>query len=264
MMKLVRSLILLLTLFTFVSTANAVEPPDAPPTPDGTLRRIRLPVLMYHYVEPLPPNADDIRRGLTISPELFRDHLAYLQQQGYQTVSFAQVYDALMTGSPLPPKPIILTFDDGYDNHYHIVFPLLQEFGMIGTFYVITAALDNQRSGYITWEQAAQMAQAGMEIGAHTKNHVELRGRSYDVLVYEVIGSIESVTAHIGQRPITFSYPVGRYDRDTLALMASLQPMMAVTTRSGMWISTDQMLEIPRIRISPNTSAFALSRLLSQ
>jgi peptidoglycan/xylan/chitin deacetylase (PgdA/CDA1 family) len=257
-------LLILMGITVFVLTASAAAPTYAPPTSDGTMRRIRLPVLMYHYVEPLPPNADDIRRGLTVSPELFRDHLDYLQKQGYQTVSFAQVYDALMTGSPLPPKPIILTFDDGYDNHYHIVFPLLQEFGMIGTFYLITSALDEQRRGYITWEQAAQMAEAGMEIGAHTKNHVELRGRSYDVLVYEVVGSIESVTAHIGRRPITFSYPVGRYDRDTLTFMASIQPIIAVTTRSGIWVSSDQLLEVPRIRINPNTSVFALSRLLDQ
>jgi len=257
-------LLILMGITVFVLTASAAAPTYAPPTSDGTMRRIRLPVLMYHYVEPLPPNADDIRRGLTVSPELFRDHLDYLQKQGYQTVSFAQVYDALMTGSPLPPKPIILTFDDGYDNHYHIVFPLLQEFGMIGTFYLITSALDEQRRGYITWEQAAQMAEAGMEIGAHTKNHVELRGRSYDVLVYEVVGSIESVTAHIGRRPMTFSYPVGRYDRDTLTFMASIQPIIAVTTRSGIWVSSDQLLEVPRIRINPNTSVFALSRLLDQ
>lgn len=235
---------------------------DDRPAPDGTLRRIHLPILMYHYVDKLPPNADDIRRGLTISPQLFRDHLRYLQQEGYQTVTFRQAYEALMTGRPLPPKPVVLTFDDGYDHHYSAVFPMLKEFHMVGTFYLITGALDSGRAGYMTWEQAAEMANAGMEIGAHTKNHIDLRARSFDTLVYEIVGSIESVTAHTGQRPISFSYPIGRYDEDTLAVMATLSPIVAVTTQAGSRIIGDQLLEVPRIRINPDTSVFALSRLL--
>lgn len=230
---------------------------------DGTLRRIRLPILMYHYVEELPPNVDDIRRGLTVSPALFRQHLEYLRQEGYETVNSEQVYNALMTGAPLPPRPIMLTFDDSYDTHYSIVFPLLREYGMIGTFYVITSALDHQRAGHMTWPQAIEMAQAGMEIAAHTKNHVELRNRTHDQLVYEVLGSIESVTAHIGRRPFGFSYPVGRYDRNTLQFMRTIGPIIATTTQNGLYISTDTMLTVPRLRIAQNVTPYALSRMLN-
>lgn len=257
-MKLCRLLIVLLV----VGVALTIHASDELPASDGTMRRIHLPVLMYHYVDELPPNADDIRRGLTISPQLFREHLAYLRQEGFETITFRQAYSALMTGSPLPRKPIILTFDDAYDHHYSFVFPLLQEFGMVGTFYVITAALDNGWAGHMTWEQAAEMANAGMEMAAHTKNHIDLRARSFDMLVYEISGSIESVAAHTGERPIAFSYPIGRYDEDTLAVMATIKPVIAVTTQAGNRISSDLLLEVPRIRIHPDTTVFALSRLL--
>lgn len=258
MMKWHRLLILVIPLLCAIYIRSA----EGDSVSDGTLRRIHLPILMYHYVDELPPNADDIRRGLTISPQLFRDHLSYLQQEGYQTITFRQAYEALMTGSPLPPKPVILTFDDGYDHHYSVVFPMLREFRMVGTFYVITGLLDNERMGYMTWEQAAEMANAGMEIGAHTKNHIDLRARSFDTLVYEIVGSIESVTAHTGHKLISFSYPIGRYDEDTLAVMATLSPIVAVTTQAGSRITSDQLLEVPRLRINPDTSVFALSRLL--
>ncbi len=258
MMKLHRLLIILL----FMGAALTAHASDDLPSSDGTMRRIHLPVLMYHYVDELPPDADDIRRGLTISPQLFREHLVYLQQEGFETITFRQAYSALMAGSSLPPKPVILTFDDAYDHHYTFVFPLLQEFNMVGTFYVITAALDNRWAGHMTWDQAAEMANAGMEIAAHTKNHIDLRARSFDTLVYEIIGSIESVTAHTGKRPLAFSYPIGRYDEDTLAVMATINPVIAVTTQAGNRISSDLLLEVPRIRINPDTTVFALSRLL--
>lgn len=252
-------LLLMIALLLIVAVHTQANTPQG----DGTLRRIRLPILMYHYVETLPPNADNIRRGLTVSPELFEQHLGYLQQHGYETVNSEQVYHALTVGAPLPPKPIMLTFDDGYDTHYSIVFPLLRQYGMIGTFYVITSALDHQRSGHMTWPQAVEMAQAGMEIAAHTKNHVELRGRTHDQLVYEVIGSIESITAYAGQRPFGFAYPVGRYDRNTLRFMATVGPIVATTTQNGLYISTDTMLTAPRLRITQNVTPYALGRMLN-
>src|SRR5690606_1856222 len=156
--------LLILGLLLIVTRAAAAQG-------DGTMRRIHVPILMYHYVSPLPPDADDIRRDLTVLPDVFERQLVYLANEGYQTISLYQLYDALMNGAPLPPKPIILTFDDGYIDHYQYVFPALQRHGMTGTFFVITGRTDSNDPAYMSWAQINEMARAGMSMEPHTKYH---------------------------------------------------------------------------------------------
>ncbi|MDX1995216.1 MAG: polysaccharide deacetylase family protein [bacterium] len=237
--------------------------PFLTPQPDGTLRRIRVPVLMYHYVSPLPPQADDVRIGLTVSPETFRTHLLYLQAEGYTTISLYDLHTALLTGEPLPPKPIVLTFDDGHIDHYVTVFPLLREFGFTGTFFIITGRADAGDPAYVSWAQIAEMAAAGMSMEAHTKRHMDLRQRDYNFLVYEILGSIESLQAHTGQPTTMFAYPAGRYDDATLAVLESLNVWRAVTTEPGTAHTTDNRLQVPRLRITGEMSAAGLAGLLN-
>jgi peptidoglycan/xylan/chitin deacetylase (PgdA/CDA1 family) len=235
----------------------------AAPLADGTLRRIQVPVLMYHYISPLPPQADDVRIGLTVSPETFRTHLLYLQAEGYTTISLYDLHDALLTGRRLPPKPVVLTFDDGHIDHYVTVFPLLREFGFTGTFFIITGRADAGDPAYVSWSQIAEMAAAGMSMEAHTKRHMDLRQRDYNFLVYEILGSIESLQAHTGQPTTMFAYPAGRYDDATLGVLESLNVWRAVTTEPGTAHTTDNWLQVPRLRITGELSAAGLAGLLN-
>ncbi len=230
---------------------------------DGTLRRINVPILMYHYVSPLPLDADQLRVGLTLSPEMFRQHIQYLRDAGYSTVSLYQLHDALIAGTPLPPKPIVLTFDDGYIDHYTVVFPILREFGYTGTFFIITGKADASESNYVSWDQINEMADAGMSMEAHTKNHVDLRERDYDFLVYQILGSIESLQAHTQQDTRIFAYPAGRYDEATLAVLESLAVWRAVTTESGTLHTSDNLLEVTRLRVNGEMSVAGLGQLLT-
>jgi peptidoglycan/xylan/chitin deacetylase (PgdA/CDA1 family) len=229
---------------------------------DGTLRRIRAPILMYHYVSELPPDSDDIRRELTVSPAQFRDHLAMLFFEGYSPVSLYALHRALMHGEVLPPKPVILTFDDAYIDHYAHVYPALRERGFIATFFIPTAFIDEARPGYMTWEQIAEMAQNGMSMEPHTKTHRELNGLSYDALVYETLGSIESLAFYTGQTPHMFSYPVGRYDDFTLEIFAQMPIWRAVTTQSGSLHTTDNQLEVSRVRVPGGASASVMRAIV--
>lgn len=240
--------------------SQSIEPES--PVFDGTLRRIHVPILMYHYVSPLLPDADDIRVGLTIYPETFRAHMQYLHDQGYQTVSLSDLHDALLTGEQLPPRSIVLTFDDGYIDHYTNVFPVLQEFGFAGTFFVITETADNNNPVYLSWAQIQRMYEAGMSIEAHTKTHRDLRGRDYDFLVYEILGSLESIEAHTGNPAHMFAYPSGRYDGKTLEVLQQMPVWRAVTTQQGAYHTTDNLLEVTRLRISGNLSVAGLDALL--
>jgi peptidoglycan/xylan/chitin deacetylase (PgdA/CDA1 family) len=230
---------------------------------DGTLRRIQIPILMYHYVSPLPQDADNIRIDLTIEPDIFRSHMDYLKQEGYVSISLYEMHKALINGTSLPNKPIILTFDDGHIDHYTNVLPILQEFDFIGTFFVITGRTDAGDPNYMSWSQIHEMELAGMNMESHTKSHFDLRERSYDYLVYEVLGSIESLAVHTGKEPHMFSYPSGRYDTNTLNILRTLPVWRAVTTQHGTLHTTDNNLELPRLRISGNMSVSGLAHLLN-
>jgi peptidoglycan/xylan/chitin deacetylase (PgdA/CDA1 family) len=229
---------------------------------DGTYRRIRVPILMYHYVSQLPDDADEYRRDLTILPDVFHAHMEYLFFEGYSTISLYQLDDALRTGTPLPPKPIVLTFDDGYIDHYTNVFPSLREYEFTGTFFIITSRPDSNDSNYMNWTQIQEMSDAGMSMESHTKTHQSLRERDYDFLVYEMLGSIESLQAYTARQPHMFSFPVGHYDDATLAVAQTLPIWRAVTTHNGRYHTTDNRFELDRVRISGGMGVPGLASVL--
>lgn len=230
---------------------------------DGTLRRLRVPILMYHYISPLPPGADEVRTELTVLPHIFEAHLQYLREQGYETVSLYDVHMALMRGSSLPPRPIVLTFDDGYSDHYDTVFPLLNAYGYTATFFIISSRPDVNAPGYMSWSQIGEMAAAGMSMQSHTKDHPDLRNRDADFLIYQIMGSIESIIAHTGQSVNIFAYPVGRYDENTLNVLGTMDVWRAVTTQNGSIHTTDNFLEVSRLRVSGNMGVPGLAQLLA-
>jgi peptidoglycan/xylan/chitin deacetylase (PgdA/CDA1 family) len=226
---------------------------DQPPR-DDTRRRLRVPILMYHYISVPPPDADRYRLDLSVTPAQFAQQVIWLRDNGYATVSLDDLYGALAEGRPLPPRPVILTFDDGYADAYHNAFPLLKTFGMTGTFFVVTEFLDRQVPGYLTWDQAREMAAAGMSIQSHTRTHHDLtEDCDYDCQVYQILGSAETIEAEIGARPRFFCYPGGRYDALTLQILDRVGVVAAVTTRSGTLHVNDRPLELKRARVRGTT-----------
>lgn len=186
-----------------------------PPAPTATVIKrplpasAHVPVLMYHYVEIPPPNAERLRRDLTTTPEEFEAQLQFLSDNGYTTISLDQLYDYLSLGDPLPAKPVVLTFDDGYLDIYTEVFPLLRRFGMIGTFFIVTDFINYHNPEHASWPMVQEMASAGMNFEPHSRTHMDLRGRSTAVLVWELLGPVEQITAYTGHRPRFFCYPAG-------------------------------------------------------
>ncbi|NLE99585.1 MAG: polysaccharide deacetylase family protein [Anaerolineales bacterium] len=209
----------------------------------------RVPVLMYHYVSELPSDADAYRVDLTVPPESFRAQLQYLADEGYHAITLTDLYRHLTEGYPLPDRPIILTFDDGYRDAYEVVFPLLVEFGFSGTFFVLATPAHHEWNEYLTWSQIKEMADAGMDIQAHGRDHVDLRGRSYDYLVYQVLGIKEAVEAHTGQPVRFFCYPSGQYDEALIEMLRSVGYWGAVTTHWGKAHTREGLMELARVRV---------------
>jgi peptidoglycan/xylan/chitin deacetylase (PgdA/CDA1 family) len=256
-----------LSISCFVQLGNSQNtPPETREqvTWDGTLRRIHVPILMYHYIGNLPANADNTRINLTVDTDNFRAQMQYLADNGYTTITLYDLYEALMNGAPLPSNPVILTFDDGYLDHYTRAFPILQEYDFIATFFIITARADNNNPEHLNWQQIRTMSDAGMDMESHTKDHFELDERDYDFIVYQVLGSIQSLAHYTETDPHMFSYPVGRYDANTLNVIETLPVWAAVTTEPGAWQTTDRVLEMPRLRVNHDTMLPTFAFMLNQ
>ena len=119
-------------------------------------KEVKMPVLMYHSIHSNPKKAGDY----VITPEALERDLQYLQQQGYTTVVMSDVIAYVQQGTPLPEKPVMLTFDDGYYNNYLNAYPLLQKYQMRAVISIIVgetdkySGLDENKEHYshLTWE----------------------------------------------------------------------------------------------------------------
>jgi peptidoglycan/xylan/chitin deacetylase (PgdA/CDA1 family) len=244
------------------SQETTIHAPDITPTPVSLPEKADVPILMYHYVSELPPDADRLRRDLTVLPEEFAAQLQYLADAGYHPISLTDLYLYLTQGYPLPESPIVLTFDDGYRDAYEVVFPLLLDYGFTATFFVLSSPAHYESEGYLTWAQMKEMSDAGMDIQGHGRDHVDLRGRSYDYLVYQILGIQEAIHHHTGRLPRFFCYPAGQYDADVIAVLKSAGYWGAVTTEWGQEHTLDGLFVMPRLRVrGSDTLASFVGRL---
>jgi peptidoglycan/xylan/chitin deacetylase (PgdA/CDA1 family) len=204
---------------------------------------------MYHYISVPPPDADAYRRDLSVTPDDFEAQLAWMRNQGYESITLTDLVYHLTLGWPLPEKPVIITFDDGYRDNYTNAFPLLKKYGYDGTFFLVTRAIDYGDPAYLSWDMVKEMHQAGMEMQPHGYRHYDLRGRDVDFLVYEIVGSKEAVEARTGETARFFSYPSGSYDARTVAVLESAHFWGAVITWQGATHSSENLFELMRVRI---------------
>ncbi len=217
---------------------------------------------MYHYISDPPADADIYRKDLSVSPSRFESHLKYLKENGYQAITLDALLDFLTTGKPLPEKPVILTFDDGYVDNYANAFPLLQKYGMIGHFFIITDFVNEKRAEYMTWPQIEEMSAAGQRFGSHSRNHPDLKGKPADYLVWQALGGMEAIQEHLGYHPRWISYPAGSYDARTKAVYQSAHYWGGLSTEQGTTHTTDRIFDLERVRVRGSHTADDLATLL--
>lgn len=221
---------------------NAVAArPAAPPD------KVRVPILMYHHVASAPAGADAVRRDLSVSPGAFTEQMQYLSKNGYQTITLANLLDHVLVGTPLPARPIILTFDDGYDDNYNQAYPILHGYGFTGVFFVLTDFVG--QPGYASWEQIVAMSRNGMDIQAHGRTHADLAISGAEDATWQIAGSRSVLEEKLG-RPVQFyCYPSGRYTPATIALLRANGYRAAVTIAYGATHTAAGAFELDRVRV---------------
>ena len=234
---------------TLTPSVTPTPTPRPRPVPDGVQRTARVPILMYHYISAPPDRSDRLRVDLSVLPENLDAQLQWLAENGYHTITLTDLYYHLAVGEPLPDNPIILTFDDGYVDHYTNAFPILQKHGFVGTFFILSGPADVASPRYLTWDMIAEMGAAGMDIEAHGRTHVDMRRRKDDFLYYQIVGARQGIEAHTGKPAPFYAYPAGQYDANVLRFLETRDFWMAVTTRYGRTHSLNSALELTRVRI---------------
>ncbi|MDP3992811.1 MAG: polysaccharide deacetylase family protein [bacterium] len=209
-------------------------------TVPSTSPSVYVPILMYHYIRDYQDRTDDpLGVQLSVSPKTFDKQLSILKNAGYQTISledFAQ--------GKYQPKSVVLTFDDGYDDHYTNALPILEKYKATATFFIVSGFLG--RTGYMTTPQVQQLKLAGMEVGGHTITHLNLANADYEKATKEISTSLRS-------RDSVFAYPSGKYNPVTLDIVSGLGVRAAVTTNLGVATEKSSLYELPRIRVKEHT-----------
>jgi len=203
-----------------------------------------IPILMYHEIgKPSGP-----WKELYVEPAVFENQLDWLKNNGYTTVLMKDVYAHWYDKKPLPEKPIVLTFDDGYRNMYEKVLPLLSSRDMKATFFLYPSKF-NTTSG-LTRDMVAELAQKGMEIGSHTYNHRDLTQLPLNQLKQELLASKNTLEQLI-KKPVDFlCYPAGRYNPQVITEVEKTGYKGAVTTKYGQASYRQSKYKLKRIRIN--------------
>lgn len=221
----------------------------------ASLRASEAVILLYHHVsQSTPPST-------SVTPEVFREHLDFLEDEGFRVLPLVEMLDALYAGKELPARAVAITFDDAYQSIFENAWPELQRRGLPFTLFIATDPVDRATRGYMNWDQLRQMDAELVDFGAHSVSHGHLLHRAASeslnewearVLAELTIGA-ERIHDELNQSVRSFAYPFGEYNADLSALVAE-QNWYGLAQQSGAVASHVPPTEIPRF---PMATGFA-------
>jgi peptidoglycan/xylan/chitin deacetylase (PgdA/CDA1 family) len=215
--------------------------------------QLTLPILMYHHIRQLPQNASRTSRMLTVTASEFGDQIAYLAREGYHTIYFSDLVDFLRSGTPLPFKPVIVTFDDGWAEQYAVAYPILRRYCMAATFFPPTNWLDQSRLT-LTWKQIEEMSRGGMEFGSHTVNHHLMTQESATEMALQLETSRTILQRHVLRPVVALAYPGGAVSAAVELQAAAAGYGVAVGVRAGTRQTPEERFRLHRTTIAYGTT----------
>jgi peptidoglycan/xylan/chitin deacetylase (PgdA/CDA1 family) len=199
-----------------------------------------VPILEYHVLG--RPQTEVPYPELYVPRAAFRKQMDWLDQQGYEAVTLERVEDAWYRGGTLPPKPIVISFDDGYRPQYTFALPQLRKHGWPGLLNLKAEGSDLYESN------VKAMLRAGWELAAHTINHSDLTTLEGEALEEEVAGSRKILQREYGVPVLNFCYPAGRYDETVIAAVEAAGFEGATTEIPG-FATRESPYELARIEV---------------
>jgi peptidoglycan/xylan/chitin deacetylase (PgdA/CDA1 family) len=179
----------------------------------------RAAVLVYHRLARHRKNESRAETNVTTDPAAFEAHMSYLAENGFAVVPYGAVIDCIDGVTPLPPKAVVITFDDGLISQFTKAFPVLVRHGFTATFFVVTKSV-GQGPALMSWDQLRELRDAGMTIGSHTRTHpflTQVVGERH--MVSELSGSSDDIERELGTAPQYLAYPYGDLSARVMGLV---------------------------------------------
>lgn len=204
-----------------VSVATIKAPADVA----TILSKKEVPVLCYHHIREAKAGQSESMKSYSVSPAQFKDQMKALKDSGYETILPGQLYDYLVNGAALPPKPVMLTYDDTDEEQFSIGKTEMDKYGFKGVYFIMTISINRPR--YMSKEQLKQLADEGNSVEAHTWDHhmvTKYQGADWDTQLVKPAKQIESIT----QKPVQyFAYPFGLWNQAAIPELKSRGYKMA-------------------------------------
>ena len=212
-------------------------------------------VLNYHKVV-------DEHMSLSVPLADFEQHMKWLQEYGYTSITPEELYNFIVNGSELPEKPVLITFDDGYKDNYTNAYPIMKKYGFKGTIFVVTGFL-GVYDNYLTWEQAGELAENGFSIESHTHNHKSMTEASDDDISKELAKSRDTLKEKLGVEADFIAYPTGTYNLHIAELVKEAGYKGAFTIKYDNASRDSNVYAIERVPIfhTENTNKDFLERI---
>lgn len=174
------------------------------------LARRQVPVLCYHQIRDWKPTDSKRAKDYIVPVNIFKEQMKMLSDSGYHTILPDELYDYLTHGTALPPKPVMLTFDDTDLGQYTVAFPEMKKYNFKGTFFIMTVSLN--KPNYMSKAQVKELSDAGHVIGSHTWDHHNVKlyqGKDWEIQIDRPTKELQSITG----KPIRyFAYPFGLWN----------------------------------------------------
>ncbi len=238
-------------------TSSATPTSGTTPAPGATAaslekaRAVAVPILMYHHIA--PPHGDGAY--LYVSPATFAAQIRRLHDEGYQAVTLKQVFDHWEYNEPLPAKPVVLTFDDGYVDVYTAAAPVLAQYDWPGVINVTTWSIDAPYG--MSRRQMRDLVARGWEVGCHSTSHRDMTTLSAADLHDEIVVARGRIDFKLKTQIESFCYPGGAYNATVIAAIraAGYRSATSVDAGLGRWSERWRLR-----RITPTESGFTIPK----
>lgn len=216
-----------------------------------------LSTLMYHHIQDLGLAKTKNQQNLTVDTQVFKKQMQYLKDSGYSTISMSDLVGFFDSGTAIPKRALLLTFDDGYDDFAINAVPILRDFGFKATLFTPTGLINNP--GYLSWASVLSISQGkDVEFANHTWSHKAMR-KDGSIDEKEISLADTQLSEKGLDIPKVFAYPYGSVSDIAQTLLTKYGYKLAFTTRHGSILCEKQRLILPRVRIGNTTlSAYGL------
>ena len=262
-------------------------------------------ILMYHHLAPAGTyqGTADEDNGAILDVEHFAEQMAWLRENGYQTLFVSELADYLLNDQELPEKAVIITFDDGYESNYVYALPILEEYQIKANFAIVVRDTERREEQpdetpyadtslrHMTFEQLREMVASGLvEVGSHTYHshgdvnvddagntkpalvnyhyntvtkHLETAEEYQERVMTDLLKSREVLKAQLGKEPAYFAYPYGRYTNELIEIVEGAGFTVALSVKEDRIRSARQILHLPRYAVHNDLSLEDFADLVS-